>query len=695
MQKWIGAGVLVVVAGGGLAWQQGWLGGAGGGPTEMAAHVPADTVMYLGGSADPGLVQQMRNIPLMPVSQSELSELIQELHDAGEDSPAARFARHLLADLLTHSTTYGTLVDHYGFDLASPQAIYMDGLVPVIRIGVTDEATFWAPLDEASAASGLSSTDTQLGDTTVRTWRLNPEDDRSVDLAIRVKDGVATISFFIYSDDLAAKRLRMALDLPEQSLADSGELQEIQKTYGLDESMTAFIHLERLARGILEPGSNSLAHQLHPVIQASSGKSIEQQLEASCRNELVALIAQMPRLVAGNTGPTSGSELNSRSVLELKNGAVVENLSKLRGHIPAHSREVDNQILGLGLGLNIDNLVPATTALWNQFTQADFSCPQLVSAQQQMANVSPAMMGLFAGMAQGTSGAGFSLYDLQLSPTQPIPEQYDFLLSIATANPQPLLSLLSSTPFGRMISIPQDGSLKELDLSFVAPGMSVNAGIQGNHIVVFKGEKAQQAVDKIGAESLDANGLNSLSINYPRLADLVDQIPAPIAAQMDTGTETGCVSQVQLSELLRAQAGSIGYHSDINAQGWVTDMDMRLATGNRDAIDPVGNFVVVDKTFECEVGEEAGYEEIRKDGTGRYVYADTDCELYQSNYNWSIEGRTMKIDTIDAQSRESCAQEWAPAEATNSQCLLISTDNGFRCLFDGEQGKTLLHYIPE
>jgi hypothetical protein len=225
--------------------------------------------------------------------------------------------------------------------------------------------------------------------------------------------------------------------------------------------------------------------------------------------------------------------------------------------------------------------------------------------------------------------------------------------------------------------------------------MSVNAGIQGNHIVVFKGEKAQQAVDKIGAESLDANGLNSLSVNYPRLADLVDQIPAPIAAQMDTGTETGCVSQVQLSELLRAQAGSIGYHSDINAQGWVTDMDMRLATGNRDAIDPVGNFVVVDKTFECEVGEEAGYEEIRKDGTGRYVYADTDCELYQSNYNWSIEGRTMKINTIDAQSRESCAQEWEPAEATNSQCLLISTDNGFRCLFDGEQGKTLLHYIPE
>lgn len=694
MQKWIGAGVLVIAAGGGLAWQQGWLSGAGS-SGDMTAHVPADTVMYLGGRADQTLMQQLRNTPLIPASQNELSELIQELNSAGDSTPAARFARHLLGDLLANSATYGTLIDHYGFDLSQPQAIYMDGLVPVIRLGVTDEATFWAPLDEASAASGLSSTDTQLGDITVRTWRLNPEHARSVDLAVRVQDGIATISFFIYSDDLAAKRLRMALDQPEQSLADSGELKEIRKTHGLDESMTAFIHLERLARGVLEPGSNSLARQLHPAIQASTGKTIEQQMEASCRNELVGLIAQMPRLVAGNTTSASGNNLHSRSVLELKNGAVVENLSSLRGHIPAHSREVESQILGLGLGLNIDNLVPATTALWNQFTQADFSCPKLVSAQQQMANVSPAMMGLFAGMAQGTSGAGFSLYDLQLSPTQPIPEQYDFLLSIATANPQPLLSLLGSTPFGRMVSIPQDGSLKEIDLSFMAPGMSVNAGIQGNHIVVFKGEKAQQAVEKIGTESLEANGLSSLSVNYPRLADLVDQIPAPMAAQMDTGTETGCVAQVQLSELLRSQAGSIGYHSDINAEGWVTDMDIRLSTNSREPINPVGNFVVVDKTFECEVGEEAGYEEIRKDGTGRYVYADMDCELYQSNYNWRVEGRTLTISTIDAQNRESCDAEWTPAEAIDTQCLLVPADNGFRCLFDGEQGKTLLHYIPE
>jgi hypothetical protein len=693
MQKWIGAGVLVVVAGGGLAWQQGWLDG-GDGPSAMSAYVPADTVLYLGGSADPALLRQLRTSALLPSSQGELNELLAELDDAAGSTPATRFMRHLLADLLTHSTTYGALIDHYGFDLTRPQAIYLDGMVPVIRLGLADEASFWAVLDEASAASGLQPREEQLGEASVRVWRLSPDSGRSVELAVRVEAGTATLSFFIEGDDSAAKRLRMALDRPQSSLADSGELEEIRQRHGFDTRMTAFLHLQRLMRGVMEPDSNSLARQLHPAIRASGGKPIEAYLPASCRNELVELAAQVPRLVAGHIGTTSAGRLSSRTVLELKNSNVVTNLSKLRGHIPTHSLEAENQIVGLGLGLDIDNLVPASTALWNQFLQADFSCPQLVSAQQRMAKVSPAMMGAFAGMIQGTAGAGFSLYDLTLNPSTAAPEQYDFLFSIATANPQPLLSLLGSTPFGRRIDIPQDGSLGKIDLSFLAPGLAARAGIQGNHIVVFKGEKAQRAVDKIGAESLDANGLTNLNVNYPRLADLVDRLPASLAARMESGSESGCIAQVQLSELLRSQAGRIAYRTDINREGWVTDMEIWLDTEAREPIDPVGRFTVVDKTFECEAGEAAGQEEIRKDGSGRYVYADDQCELYRSDYNWSVEGRMLQIDTIDVQQRERCSDAWTPGEVVDTQCRLIPAASGFRCLFDDEGGKTLLHYIP-
>lgn len=693
MQKWIGAGVLVVVAGGGLAWQQGWLGGAGG-PASMAAYVPADTVMYIGGSADPDIMKVMRDMPLMGASQSDLDMLVKELSRSGDNSPEARFVRYLLTDLIANSTTYAALADNYGFNLTDPQAIYMDGLVPVVRVGIDDEATFWEPLNEASADSGLQPREEQLGDASVRTWRLNDDSSNPIDLAIRLEDGVATISFFIPGDDLTAKRIRMALDRPEQSLADSGELDDIQKTYGFDDQLTAFIHLERLMRGIMEPGSNALGQQLQTLLQINNAPSVEQRVDASCRSEAVTLAAQMPRIISGNIKSDAANRFANHTVLELKNGSVVENLGKLRGHIPTHTQDTENQILGLGLALNMDNLVPATTALWNQFTQADFSCQPLVEAQQQMASVSPAMMGLFTGMAQGTVGAGLSLYDLQLSPTRPMPEAYDFLVSVATSNPQPLLSLLASTPVGQMIQIPQDGSLGDVDLSFIMPGLSVKAGIKGNHIVAFSGETAQQAVDSIESESLDANGLSTLAVNYPRLADLVDQLPAQAFVEMDTESVSPCATRAQISDMLRSQLGNVVYRSDISAQGLTADMDIEFNMEAATPLNPVGRFVVHDRTFDCETGEPAGMEELLEDGTGHYTYGEGACDLYRSSYKWTLEGRTLKIDPTEAQSRDACDQEWTPDEMPASQCHLIPSTDGFYCLFDDNNGSTLMHYTP-
>lgn len=693
MQKWIGAGVLVVVAGGGLAWQQGWLSGTDE-AASMAAYVPADTVMYIGGSADPDIMKLMRDMPLTGASQSDLEMLAQELARSGDNSPEGRFIRHLFSDLIANSTTYATLTDNYGFNLTAPQAIYMDGLVPVVRVGINDEAAFWAPLNEASDASGLQPRDEQLGDASVRTWRLNDDPDNPIDLAIRLEDGVATISFFVPGDDPAAKRVRMALDRPERSLADSGELDEIQKSYGFDDQLTAFIHLERLMRGIMEPGSNSLGQQLQKFLQINDAPSIEQRIDASCRSEVVSLAAQMPRIVSGNIKADAVNRFTNHTVIELKNGSVVENLGKLRGHIPTHTQDTENQILGLGLALNMDNLVPATTALWSQFTQADFSCQPLVEAQQQMASVSPAMMGLFTGMAQGTVGAGLSLYDLQLSPTRPMPEAYDFLVSVATSNPQPLLSLLASTPVGQMIQIPQDGSLGDVDLSFIIPGLSLKAGIKGNHIVAFSGEKAQQAVDRIGSESLDANGLSSLAVNYPRLADLVEQLPEQAFVEMDTESVSPCATRAQVSDMLRSQLGNVVYRSDISDQGLTANMDIEFNMEAAPALTPVGRFVVHDRTFDCEIGEPAGMEELLEDGTGHYTYGEGACDLYRSSYKWTLEGRTLKIDPTEAQSRDTCDQEWTPDEMPATQCRLIPSTDGFYCLFDDSNGTILMHYTP-
>ncbi len=695
MQKWIGAGVLVAAAGAGLAWQQGWFGD---GSEPLTAYVPADTVLYVGGQADADQIEHIRKLPLMANSQFQAKQLLAELERSNRrQTPQGQFAAALFADFIRNANTYGDMVEHYGLDLTKPQAIYMDGLVPVIRFGLKDETAFWQALDKASNDSGLQPREVTIADTPVKLWRLSPEDDKSLELAVNVRDGVATLTAFHFLDQDADQQQRLALTKPAQSLADSGELEQLQKTYKFDDSMLALVHFQRLAQGFLQPESNSFGQDLSAIFKAQDERLPAEEMDAACRTEVLDLIGQMPRLVAGNTNASSGKvlKMQSRSVLEINNGEVVGALSSLRGHVPSHTGSSAGQIIGFGAGLDIDNLVPAATTLFNKVTATESSCRQIRRIQRDLNGANPAMMAMFTGMVQGAKGIGFSLYDLKLDGNSPMPTSYDFLFSIATSNPQPLLGMLAMSPLGRQIQIPTDGSLADVDLSFIAPGMSIKAGVQGNHLVAFSGDKAQQAVDKLKDESLEPNGLTRVSADYGRFADLIDAIPPQIASEMNTGmSESGCVAQAQLSNMLRTQGASIDYTLDIIDQGVSTDIAMQMDTTALKAVNPVGSYTLMDQTYDCAVGEAQGSEEIRADKTGTYTFTHEGCDLYRTEYTWSQEGNLFSITPSKIESRDICDAEWKQEELISSQCILLPADEGFRCLYSDDERENLFHYVP-
>ncbi len=696
MNKWIGAGVLVAAAGAGLAWQQGWFDSSSAGAGQLTDFVPADTVLYMGGQAEAKQIEQLSQMPLMAQSQFQIQQLLKEMENWGrEETPQARFAVSLLREFLTDASTYGAFMDHFGLDLAQPQAVYMDGLVPVLRFGVKNEQTFWQVFERASQDSGLQPSEITLKGTTVKLWRLTKEGDKSLDLAVNVRDGVATLTAFHFLDQEADQLLRLALVAPEQSLADSGELEKLQKTYSFDSSMLALVHFERLAQGMLDPSNNGLGQDLKALLDAAGEPMPTDKLDASCRTDLTALAASMPRLVAGNTRVATGDslEIDSLSVLELTNQEVLSSLQGLRGHLPGHTGTSD-QIFGMGFGLNVDNLIPTATSLMQRFQGYQTECAELKQAQQQLSAANPAMMGMFTGMVQGTKGFGFSLYDLNIDPNTLQPGNLDVLFSVATENPNSLLGLLAMSPMGRQIQIPTDGSLTDVDLSFVAPGLSIKAGMQGQHLVAFTGEQAGKAAASLKDETLDANGLTRFSADYGRLADLVDSIPSQFAGELDTGTASGCVAQAQVSNMLRLQGANIGYTMDFNSQGLSTDMQFSMDPQALATVNPVGSYDILDQTFDCQGGEPMGQEEIRQDGTGEYRYTDGQCDLYQTKYTWTQEGNLLSMTAQETQSRDSCDQEWTQDKLTTSQCVLVPMEQGFRCLYSDEDSESLFHYVP-
>ena len=145
MNKWIGIGVLAVAVGAGVAWQQGWLNTTSmSAKVNMTDYVPADTVFYAGGTADAKAFEYLRNMDIFRGMQGDLDSMLADM-DKGElkDNPTVRFIKYLAVDLFGNMTTYGELVDHYGIDVSKPQAFYMDGVVPVIRISLANQDTFW------------------------------------------------------------------------------------------------------------------------------------------------------------------------------------------------------------------------------------------------------------------------------------------------------------------------------------------------------------------------------------------------------------------------------------------------------------------------------------------------------------------------------------------------------------------------
>lgn len=673
MKKWI-IPVLVLIAGAGLAWQQGWFPTAAPGRGQLADHVPADTPFYMGGRLDRAQAEAFREMPLVSLSPYQMERALAAFDHAQEGDnaqPGARFARALMRDALGHGATYGEFYDHLGIDLTGSHAVYLDDLYPVVRLAVADPDAFRDFLHGASQESGITPRPETIGGEEVHLWPLTEGDGEPWYMAARLADGIATLTLLREGEEEAVRRRRLALEPPAQSLAGSGELRSLRETHGFSDDMLGFVHLERLARRLLQPEE-----------QGDSPSALA-QIPATCRRDAVTLAGRAPRWVLGSVAtPDSPPDVTTaRAVLELEHTGVVASLEKLRGHIPGHTLADDDPVMALGLGLNVDALVPAATQLWSLFVESEFQCPALVKAQQRVANTPPAMLGAVTGLFQGVQGAGLSLYEFTIGDAAGAPA-LDFLVSIAAENPRTLISVLNNNPLGLRVGIPTDGSTRALDLSAVAPGVRVQAGIKGQHLVFYSGERGTAAARQLEDESLEANGLGSLAVDYSRLADLIEATPAAPAARMANQPEINpCLDQARLVSALRAQPFALRYHGDITPRGLATDMTVTLQTTGRASLDPVGEFAVMDRTEDCQRGAPAGTLVLEAGGSGRYEQGNEDCTLDQRRYDWTRQGDSLHFRVQESRHRPRCDAAWEDRDTERAECVMSRVEGGLQCLY--------------
>ena len=696
MKKWTLFTAAIVVSGGLLAWNAGWL------PMQKSngnlAYVSADTAYYFGGTSTDAMADFAQDYPIMPTSpsQSKVWEtLLESATSDQESSPKLRFFTHLMNKYNDFSEgTMGELAAFSGISLTGSFAFYSDGIMPVLRMDVANEDVFNALIEDAVQSSEWQYEWQDLGAFKARTWKLtaNDKEDEAY-LAISNHQGNVVITIVTNKDDLMAKQRRFGIVKPEMSLATSSTVKDLKSRYSYTDDMIGFIQFDQIAQAILSPESNSLGRDLLTYLPQNQFGQFQGNITAECRVEYGQLADSMPRLVMGYQSlnvNNSGMEFDMHSALELTNTDVVTELQQMQGHLPLHSTMSRDKVFAFGLGVNADNIGPAVTALWTQFTNVEYNCRELQLVQDMARAQNPAMLGMMTAMAQGVQGVGVSLFDITMSDDNPMPGNIDVIASIATENPTTLLNMAKMLPFFADLTLSDDGTPAVLNLPMLPPSIEFKAAIKGKHLVVFSGEESTKVANEQTSESIEANGLMSMAFNYRKIGDLITSNTFN-SLSSNMGGVDACMQQYEMAHMFNSLQMDMSMVTSVEMDGIVTkyagSMDKPVAKSSQ----LVGKYRVEYMDENCEWAGTT-IDEIKADGTGYYESKsdNNSCNLYESKYSWVKKGNTLELEATD-QIREACDQEFNEATQETYTCHLINVEaNSFQCLFDPATDYTTL-----
>ena len=649
------------------------------------ADVPSDTIYYFGGKPSEDLVAFTRDYsaPVSSLDEQAFASMFEEMGD--ESEAPAKFALFFFEEYLNNASDLGGWLDSIGSELASPYAIYSHGAIPVFRANLADVEKFNSFIDRAVSSSGWQYSESSVGTASLKNWLISSEDDgEKIYLTLALNGKTSTLTITTSKDEDAMVKERLGLVKPADSLAKSGEIDQIKQQYAFSDDGVFFVNIARIVEGIYSPESNSLGKDLSRLLPHEAFSKIGSDLSDSCKNEYVEIAKIFPRFVAGYKNASYQDKTLSMSMSfaqEIKSPNTLGELVKLRGHVPKHTMIASDKILSLGMGVDIGTLPGVLTALWTELTNAQYSCDSLIEMQAQMKGQNPAMIGMMLGMVNGLKGIGVSLYDITLGDTL-MPESASILLSVAADDPQVITSALQMAPMMQGISFPADGSETDIAIPMVPPSLKIKGAIKGNHIAVYTGEKATEEAAKLATETLESNGLYSLGLNYRNFSNLEKLLNFNIPGVVGSD----CASKQELLHAFNMYQMDFTYIFDIAETGLVGE-----AFGSIDVIESGkglkigGQYKVESMDEDCQWYDD-GVDTLNSDGSGAYIVKDESgaCDLYHLEYQWQHNNNRLTMTPSNEKFRDSCEDpEQTETDMEEYVCTIINvTDNSFQCIFD-------------
>ena len=415
-----------------------------------------------------------------------------------------------------------------GIGRESTFAFYGNGLLPVLRIQLSDSAAFEAAIARIEEQAGHQ---LQTAELDGKPYRYIGGDDARVVIAIFDDQAVFTVAPDGFDNEQLSQLV--GLTLPARSIAASGELQDIAKEYGFTNHYIGLISPERMANTFLDGPVG-----LDADVFALMGE-VAPEISDVCRSEIRSLVSVMPRMVVGYTR-IDAKRIDSTAVIELRDDIAL-GISGLSAPVPGLGID-QGGLVSFGFSLNLKAARAFYAARLDAMEADPYQCDQLqefqvdvVAGREALNRPVPPMVYDFKGfLAVIDDFAGMDLAN-NIPPTS-----LSATILLAMDNVEALIAMGSMfSPEVAGLNLQPDGKPVSLDLpqaagSFENPFIAMT----DSALVISVGDGAEaKAVDLLDGAFDERPLFMSVAIDAQRYYELVgdaiaagnngDDVPSP------------------------------------------------------------------------------------------------------------------------------------------------------------------------
>lgn len=513
-------------------------------------YIPADTP-YVFASVTPLPEDVMDKVEpkvdqILQSYQTVLREVVAmkqaEVAETEVDAEKAEKAAAFIEEMTTLLSVQGMRDAGIGRDAAG--AFYGNGLLPVIRIELTDGKLFDAAVARLEEKAGH-----RMSVAAIEGGGYRYFDADKIRIVIAILEDQAVFTFVPTAFDDAQTAAALGLTLPETSIADSGVLEEIAIEYGFTSHYAGYIDFQAIASTFIDPqtGVNAdlLALMEHDTPVMSD----------VCKAEIRSLTGVVPRMVLGYT-QISTERFDSNVVFELRDD-IATGLLALPAAVPGLGGEYGG-LMSFGMSLDVKAAREFIEERLDALEAEPFECEEFADVQQGVAGARQALNQPVPPMVYDFKGFLAVIDEIEgldvATQTPPTSVEGQFLLAMDNAPALVQMGAMFSPDLAQL-NLQPDGNAVALNVpQMQAMGIEAFAALTDSALAIAVGEEAEADLDGLlVAEAADPAPFMSFNMDAARYYSFIgDAIAA--APQKEGERAPSPEMQAALQDIMTAIA---------------------------------------------------------------------------------------------------------------------------------------------